>query len=363
MPTDERRLFTTPEPDAMCPDETHEVRCVEVSHDRALSYSLPVPRGMFSATSMRTPPLALHQSAPLGVFGLDRALAGPRLVVGVQTLRWDVDPLEWLRYGWITSGWRVVVSRVLPGPGGPRYEIGAIRNASGRHEVRRTLASRSGASLVRVDAVAPVEQWPLWHDRLWVSLDGFALGRSRRGTVEPLVTRDGPLLRFATPASWDARGSRTTHGGVQWVSQPSAGVQRGALLRVHAQPSAAADTTAARRTQVCRDVCSMGIELVRRLHAVPRPEFEALLPGFAGQWHVDGLIGGRSVELRIAQREQDGVAVDTVVLAPAPGTEHVDWMRATRAFDIAQSTTLVRPSDALTPPHAARFVAGAQAMQ
>ena len=33
------------------------------------------------------------------------------------------------------------------------------------------------------------------------------------------------------------------------------------------------------------------------------------------------------------------VAMDYVLVAPAAGTEHLDWMRATRALDVAISTS------------------------
>lgn len=39
----------------------------------------------------------------------------------------------------------------------------------------------------------------------------------------------------------------------------------------------------------------------------------------------------------------DEAAVDYLLLAPAAGTEHVGWVRATRALDVASSTSQIRP--------------------
>ena len=51
-----------------------------------------------------------------------------------------------------------------------------------------------------------MEVWADWHDALWWALDGFHLGRSAPGTIEEMLVHDGPLLGFAVPGSWDARG-------------------------------------------------------------------------------------------------------------------------------------------------------------
>lgn len=55
-------------------------------------------------------------------------------------------------------------------------------------------------------------------------------------------------------------------------------------------------------------------------------------------------VGGRWP--RGAQREDDGLAVDYLMMAPAAGTEHIDWMRATRALDVAIATTDLRGAEA-----------------
>ena len=336
MPDDESRLFTTPEERDIA--KTHGMRVVEVERDPTLSYAIPIPRGMWSATSIRSPaPASVMQPQAIGLFGLDRTLQGPRLVVCSQTLPWEVDPLEWLKYGWISSGWRVVVARTLPGDGGPRFELGALKRDGTGHEVRRCIATRSAARLVRVDAVCPLDRWSRWHDPLWVSANGLALTQPRCGPIETLVARSGPLVQFATPASWDANADGTAQR-VTWMAQPTETVQHGARLRVDAQPSEAAPDGPSRRATLLERLRTSGITTTS-LRSVERPIFEELLPGWQGQWQAAAEIDGRRFELRIAHREQDGVTADYAALTPRPGTAHVDWMRATRAFDMALTTS------------------------
>lgn len=46
---------------------------------------------------------------PIAAFGYPPRLQGPRLGVSSQTLRWEVDPMEWLRWQAVRQGWRVRV--------------------------------------------------------------------------------------------------------------------------------------------------------------------------------------------------------------------------------------------------------------
>jgi len=336
MHDDETRLFTTPKTEVA---GTHVMRVVEVPREPGLGYALPVPRRMWSATSIRSPaPASVMQPEAIGIFGLDRMLEGPRLIVCAQTLPWEVDPLEWLKYAWISSGWRVVVARTLPGDGGPRYELGALQREAGRHEVRRCVATRSGARLVRIDAACPLDQWSQWHDPLWASLDRFTLAQRRKASIESVVARSGPLVRFATPGSWDATASGT-RTRVTWLAQPTESVQRGAQLRVDAVPTETTEPAAQRRDAFAERVRACGITIATPLRPVDRPLFEALLPGWQGQWQGAAELDGQAYELRVAHREQDGVTADYAALAPRPGTAHVDWMRASRAFDMAITTS------------------------
>ena len=184
----------------------------------------------------------------------------------------------------------------------------------------------------------PSNQWSRWHDPLWASADRFTLTQQRKATIESLVARTGPLVRFATPGSWDATasGSRTQ---VTWLAQPTESVQRGAQLRVDAVPSDAAEPAKERREAFVERVRACGIRMTTPLHPIERPLFEELLPGWQGQWQAAAELDGEAYELRLAHREQDGVTADYATLAPRPGTAHVDWMRASRAFDMAITTS------------------------
>lgn len=339
---DETTLFQSPEVPPEATASTHERRCIEVSDDPGLSYALPVPRPMYSSTAIQSRPTSIMQPTLIGVFGLDRALKGPRLIASAQTLPWEVDPLEWLRYAWIHSGWRVVVARRVINDLGMRYELGAIKTTAGQTTVRRTLATRSGARLVRLDAAAPVAQWGAWHDRFWVALDGFSPVAANNGGIEALACKSGPLLRFAVPASWAARGRGDIAAGVHWRAVPTRGVGKPSLLRVQAHCGGAPTDPAERRARLVAQLHDEGFALLHPLRRVEREDFRELLPGWQGQWTTELQHERGAVQLVLAQRDEAGVVVDYALLTPPPGAEHVDWMRATRALDIAQSTTTVR---------------------
>ena len=337
----ERALFHHPEPDLDALTHSHEVRCIETTFDPGATFVVPVPRAMVTARPSRHVPEAPGRPMPLAVFGEPPRLEGPRLRVNSQTLRWEVDPLEWLRWEAAHQGWRVALVQRHPGS---RHELGALRERDGRVEVRRTMAVRSGARLVCCDAVAPLEAWSEHHDALWHAIDGFRLGRCERTSVEALVGHEGPLLGFALPGSWDARGGGDARRAV-WKAQLADHPQRGAAVQLHVQVREAAPDAKARRDALWRALRHDGVTLGAVLTA-ERPELGASVPGWLGQWQAAVGADGREGVFVIAQREDDGLAVDYLMLAPAAGTEHVDWMRATRALDVAIATTELRGAEA-----------------
>jgi len=107
---DDTVLFTYPDaaPEALV--ETHDLRRMEVPHDPALSFELLVPLEMATAMPKVFLPEQRDRPMPLAVFGLRPALEGPRVYVCAQTLPWEVDPLEWLRWLWTQAGWRIAVA-------------------------------------------------------------------------------------------------------------------------------------------------------------------------------------------------------------------------------------------------------------
>ena len=340
----EQALFRHPEPNPEVLAQSHEVRAIELNYDPSASFVVPVPRTMVTARPTRHIPEAPGRPMPLAVFGEPPKLEGPQLRVSAQTLRWEVDPLEWLRWQGAPHGWRVALAKRHPGPKGPRYELGALREKDGRVEVRRTMAIRSGARLMRCDAVAPLSAWSKHHDALWHALDGFRLGRCQRASIEAINGHEGPLLGFAVPGSWEARGGGDTRR-MAWRAQLSEDPQRGAALKLHVQVLEGAPDAQARRDALWRELKNDGVKLGAVLTA-ERPEFAAFIPGWLGQWQAALGTDGREGVVVLAQREDDGLAVDYLMLAPAAGTEHVDWMRATRALDIAIATTDLRGAEA-----------------
>lgn len=342
-------LFTHPKPNPEQVAKTHETRRIEVAHDPALSFGVPVPQGMATAVPTTHVPQEHGRPEPLAMFGFTvdpAAPDAPRLLVCAQTLEWEVDPLEWLRWLWAKDGWLVGLAQTHPGPGGPRYEIAALKTIRGEVVVRRSMAIRSGPRLVRCDASAPMKVWAQWHDTLWWALDGFHLGRVAPGTIEAMVVHDGPLLGFAIPGSWDARSRGTDAEGMAWALQPARDVQRGAALKVHAQRLDGAPSAELRRASLWREVQGAGTSMGGVLSAT-RAEFAELVPGWVGQWQAAVQMPKGDGVVVLVQREDAGVALDYVLTAPAAGTEHVDWMRATRALDVVIATSM--PSGPLPP--------------
>ena len=337
----EQALFRYPDSNPEALALSHEVRCIETSFDPGATFAVPIPSSMVVARPAQHVPETPGRPMPLAVFGEPPALEGAQLRISSQTLRWEVDPLEWLRWQWAHQGWRVALARRHPGPKGPRYELGAMRQKSGRAEVRRTMAIRSGARLMRCDAVAPLESWPQHHDALWHSIDGFRLGRCERKTVESLVAHEGPMLGFAVPGSWDARG-RGDARRMAWRAQLADDAQRGAAIKLHVQGAAEAADAPLRRDALWREMKNDGVQLGAVFEA-ERPEFSRLVPGWIGQWQAALGTESRDGVVVLVQREHEGVVVDYLMLAPAAGTEHVDWMRATRALDVAIATSQIRP--------------------
>ena len=333
-------LFFHPDPDPGELRRTHELQRIEVVHDPDLSFGLFKPLGMTVATPAAFEATARGAPEPLAAFGLRPNLQGPRLGVSGQILEWEVDPLEWLRWLATKSGWRVALAKTHPGKGGPRYELAALRERDGEVVVRRTMAVRSGPRLVRCDASAPHPLWAQWHDALWFSLRSFYLGRPSRGPVEELVVRGGPLLGFAIPGSWDARGEGGDHG-MHWALQPVRDVQRGAALQVHAAPLADVPLPDQRRAAVWQTLAATGAT-VGSARAVERPDFASLVPGWVGQWQAAVRSPEVSSVVVLVQREDEGVALDYVLSAPAAGTDHIDWMRATRGLDVVLATSQPR---------------------
>jgi len=320
----EQAMFRHPEPNLEALGQSHEVRCIEMNFDASASFAVPVPRTMVTARPSRHIPEAPGRPMPLAVFGEPPNLDGPQLRVSSQTLRWEVDPMEWLRWQGVHQGWRVALVKRHPGPQGPRYELGALREKDGRVEVRRTMATRSGARLMRCDAVAPLEDWSAHHDALWHSIDGFRLGRCERASIESLAGHEGPLLGFAVPGSWDARGVGDVRRMV-WSAQLAEHAQRGAALKLQVQMLEGAPDAQARRESLWRELRRDGVKL---------------------GWQAAVGADGREGVVVLVQREDDALAVDYLMVAPAAGTEHVDWMRASRALDVAIATTDLRGAEA-----------------
>jgi hypothetical protein len=319
--------------------ETHDAIKMRPAHDTKLRYSIPIPKGWGRATAVGTPDPGVPE--PLGVFSPSPDLAGPRVIVSVKRLQWEVDPLEWVRYGWIRNGWKVAVARRLEAPWTGRFEIGGFKETDGIVQVRRATGFLDNGRLLRADVAAPQPLWPRVHDMLWpcgVLLD--LREPTGRAQVEAQPRRKGPGISFKLPKSWRA-GSGVTDGSLRWIAALEGDAQQCAALRIDVTSRRRAQPLDHRQRAIAADLRAGGLLLDARIEAVD-PDCGAELPGWRGHHRImaKGRDGDR-FEVRLAHRETDTCTIDYAMLAPEPGRCHLDWMRATRALDVAIASTVV----------------------
>ena len=131
---------------------------------------------------------------------------------------------------------------------------------------------------------------------------------------------------------------------MNWALQPIRDVQRGAALQIHAAPLAYVPPAPQRRAAVWQALAATGAR-VGSVSPASRPDFESLVPGWLGQWQAALRTPEHDSDsvVVLVQREHEGIALDYVLSAPAAGTDHLDWMRATRALDVVLTTSQPRP--------------------
>lgn len=341
---------------------THRRVGIVPSGDESLRYVLPVPRGWGRATGLGA---SAGPGRPeiLGVFAPQPDLRGPRIIVSATRLRWDVDPLLWVRHHWERAGWSIAVARPLDARWHPRFEVGALRRQEGQVEVRRAVGLVDNGRLLRVDAVAPSSGWSEHHDLLWPCGVLFSLVKpTYRREVEARQTIGASVVvAFDLPASWRARSVRVPSAcGERWVCAPDDEVGRSAALRVDACKEAGrrVETVPVRQQRLRHELWAHGIELPGRFERI-HAGLAAGCTGLAGVYrttgrsvgHVRGRTTGRThgvdehqrFEVRMAHRHVGGTMVDYAMLVASPAEQPIDFMRASRALEIAVSTTQVRP--------------------
>ena len=333
--------------------ETHRRLEIVPTSDPSLAYSLPIPKGWGRVTG-----LGAHATAGrpeiLGIFAPDPDLEGPRIIVSAMRLRWDVDPVEWVRHGWERGGWGIAMARPLEARWHPRFEVGGLRHIDGRTEVRRATGFIDNGRLLRVDVAGPASTWNQYHDLLWPCGVLMSLVKpAYRREVEPMVHHGGPRLRFALPESWRALPQPPTRaGGSRWLATPMEGAQGSVALRIEAtrwrrdRP----ESIEARQHRLHHELWTRGVAVSRSPRRIP-PGLAAGAPGLAGMFAVDARNRTERFELRLAHRDVDGWSLDYTAVIASPGRCPLDRMRAIRALEIAVATTETRPKE--HTPHAA----------
>jgi hypothetical protein len=321
--------------------ETHLAMKIRPDHDAKLRYAIPIPKGWGRATALATPNAPPGVPEPLGIFSPTPDLKGPRVIVSAKRMQWEVDPLEWVRWAWIHNGWKIEVARRLDAPYEGRFEIGGTREVGGVTEVRRATGFLDNGRLVRVDVAAPQRVWAQVHDMLWPCGVMMQLKEATgRRQVEALPRRKGPGASFELPKSWRAM-KGVKDGSLRWMASLDADVQRCAAIRIDVTSRRRAQPMDRRQRAIAAEIAAGGLLLDSRTEPVD-PDCGAALEGWRGH-HRIGARGrdGERFEIRMAHRETKACAIDYVMLAPEPGRFHLDWMRATRALEVAIETTKV----------------------
>lgn len=323
---------------------THRRVGIIPSSDASLRYTLPIPHDWGRVCGLATGPTAGRPEI-IGLFAPDPDLKGPRLVVSVTRLRWDVDPVRWVRQAWEAAGWEIAVAGPLEPRWHPRFEVGALRRVGGEVEVRRTVGFLDNGRLLRVDAAAPSPAWKLYHDRLWPCgvLMSLASPTYRR-EVEGTRRYEGPELAFSLPASWGARPAPPPWAGaLRWVAFADEGAEGSAVLRVEAVPwrGGRPEPVEARQERVRRELWRQQIAAARRIERLPAGS-AAGTPGLCGFFRTVARDDEDEFELRFAHRDTEGWSIDYTAIAASPGRCQLDCMRAIRAMEIAVATTEIQ---------------------
>ena len=100
----------------------------------------------------------------------------------------------------------------------------------------------------------------------------------------------------------------------------------------------------ARQLRVRHELWQQGIKLGRRVERV-HAGLAVGTPGLAGLFAIVGHDDEERFEVRLAHRFIDGVSIDYTVVVASPQQCPLDFMRASRALEIAVATTKVRTKE------------------
>jgi len=326
--------------------QTHRRVGIVPSSDASLRYVLPIPRTWGRVCGLAATPAA-GRSELLGIFAPTPDLSGPRIIISVTRLRWDVDPIAWVRHRWETAGWSVAVARPLHSRWHPRFEVGALRCTEGEVEVRRCTGFIDNGRLLQVEVVAPSSQWPELHDLLWPC--GVLLSLQNptfRREVEAQKRIGNPRVRFGLPASWVSKVIAPARAETcRWVASPQDGGEHSVALRIDVSPwpRDGIEPVASRQARVRRELWAQGVALAGRIKRIPA----GLATGAAG---LMGLFSAKArdreerFEIRFAHRDGDGLSVDYTMAIASPERHPLDHMRAMRALEIVIASTEIHPA-------------------
>ncbi|MCX4248123.1 hypothetical protein [Paraliomyxa miuraensis] len=333
--------------------QTHRRQAIVPTGDPTLAYSLPIPKGWgrVQGLGVQAP---VGRPEILGLFAPDPDIEGPRIIVSATRLRWDVDPVEWVRHGWELAGWSIAMAQPLEARWHPRFEVGGLRTIDRRVEVRRATGFVDNGRLLRVDVAGPASTWDRMHDVLWPCGVLMALDRPTFcREVEPRVRRGGPYMAFCLPESWTARPQPPPWvGTTRWVAEPTDAAQGSVGLRIDAtrwqydRP----EPVQTRQHRLHHELWIKGIALARQPKRIP-PGSAMGTSGLVGIYLATARDSQQTFELRFAHRDVDGWSFDYTAVIASPERYPLDRMRATRALEIAVATTEIQPEE--HTPHAA----------
>lgn len=329
---------------------THEPVGIVPGNDPSLRYVLPVPRGWGRVWGLEAGPAAGRPEI-IGLFAPDPDLEGPRIVVSVTRLRWDVDPVMWVTHGWRAGGWELAVAGPLPPRWTPRFEVGALRREGGEIHVRRTVGFIDNGRLLRVDTAAPARTWKAVHDLLWPCGALMSLAKPTfRREVESVERYGAPPVAFDLPASWNVQAAASPWpGALRWVATLAEGAEGAVALRIDAIPCSVGwlGSIEERQERVRRELWGQGISMARRVERLPSGSAMGS-PGLLGIYRTQARDHEDEFEVRFAHRDVGGWSIDYTAIAASPSRCALDHMRVARGLEIAVATTQIATKERTT---------------
>ncbi|MBC8069218.1 MAG: hypothetical protein IAG13_12860 [Deltaproteobacteria bacterium] len=321
---------------ASCPSE---IIRLEPAFYPALALDVPVAPGLVRAHGHQLA-CVLGLPAPVGLFENPAGPASGLVAVSASRPPFEVGIADWCRFRCLHAQWSLASSGFVDTPHGRRFEIVASRETLLGPLRRRDVAFFDGGWLVQIHALAKPDAWSD-SGAMWSRMaDETALVRGP-GTggceARTTVPVSGTSISFDVPASWTVSTvARPGTADVELVADCACV----AWIHLRARAATPPWSLEQRRAQLCDRLTRRGLRVGEDVQTdVPGNDASLDALGFEDGWVLDAITpSGAPRDVRAWLRRVGDVHVDAMLVAPPPGTRHLPWMRAIRAFELAFAT-------------------------